>query len=553
MRFLSVCSGIEAASVAWEPLGWVPVGFAEIEPFPSAVLAHHYPAVPNYGDFTRFLPAEGNSSPIPIPEADLLVGGCPCQSFSVAGKRRSLEDYRGNLTLAFADLFHVGSFRYAVFENVPGILSTKDNAFGCLLGRLVGHDAPLQPGRGNRWTNAGVVSGPLAVVAWRVLDAQYFGVAQRRRRVFVCVSRGAGNWAAAEALLPVGECVSRHPPTRRQAGEGTAADVARSLRGRSNASHRADSDTYIPDRAVSVPLTARMIQSLGPRDVEEGALVAEVVPINTQIATRHEALGEGTGFGIGETGDPAFTLQSAHSHGVFAPEVVGALDTECGFGKATDQMVRNGHILAAPDRLENAVPQDLRNREGKAGGGKGPLLSENQSLTLATANDQVVFALTTEQTPKFADNIAMTVTKGSPTGGGHPQAVVAPSVTGGPPFSRTGNERVEAEALVVAIQERAVSENPENGPQGAGFRTDGAAYTLEARHHAQAVASASLRPRRLTPRECERLQAFPDDYTLIPWRKGMAPDGPRYKALGNSMCVNVMRWIGQQIAAVTHA
>lgn len=212
MRYVSVCAGIEAATVAWHPLGWTPVLFSEIEAFPCAVLRHHYPDVPLIGDFTQLLdPA------FPCPAADLLVGGTPCQAFSVAGKRLSLEDYRGNLSLAFADLS--ARFPWTLWENVPGCLSTHDNAFGNLLGRLVGYDAALDAPDGKRWPGAGVVEGPTGVAAWRVLDAQWFGVAQRRRRVFVLIGRGAGAWAAADALLPLGESVSRHPPARRTAGE----------------------------------------------------------------------------------------------------------------------------------------------------------------------------------------------------------------------------------------------------------------------------------------------------------------------------------------------
>jgi DNA (cytosine-5)-methyltransferase 1 len=193
MRFGSVCSGIEAASVAWHPLGWQAAWLSEIEPFPSAVLKHHYPDVPNLGDMT-LLPDRIASGEVEAP--DLFCGGTPCQAFSVAGLRKSLDDARGNLSLVFCEIANAIDNRrqdaglvpgIIFWENVPGVLSTKDNAFGCFIAGLAGETDPVEPPRG-KWPNAGVVLGPQRTVAWRVLDAQYFGLAQRRRRVFVIAS-----------------------------------------------------------------------------------------------------------------------------------------------------------------------------------------------------------------------------------------------------------------------------------------------------------------------------------------------------------------------------
>ena len=194
LRFGSVCSGIEAASVAWNPLGWEAAWFSEIEPFPCAVLQHHYPNVRNVGDMTK-LPELILSGEVEAP--DMLCGGSPCQSFSVAGKRCSLDDERGNLSLVFCEVANAIDAIRSVqrkqpsiifWENVPGVLNTKDNAFGCFLGELVGADAPLSSGTNNKWPSAGYVAGPKRQAAWRILDAQYFGVPQRRRRVFVIAS-----------------------------------------------------------------------------------------------------------------------------------------------------------------------------------------------------------------------------------------------------------------------------------------------------------------------------------------------------------------------------
>lgn len=198
IRFGSVCSGIEAASVAWNPLGWEAAWFSEIEPFPCAVLKHHYPDVPNLGDMTT-LPERILSGEVEAP--DVFCGGTPCQSFSIAGLRKSLSDARGNLALVFCEIADVIDAIRSIqrkrpvtvfWENVPGVLNTKDNAFGCFLAGLVGSDFPLTS-EATRWPRAGFVVGPKRSAAWRVLDAQYFGLAQRRKRVFVVASATGGG------------------------------------------------------------------------------------------------------------------------------------------------------------------------------------------------------------------------------------------------------------------------------------------------------------------------------------------------------------------------
>jgi DNA (cytosine-5)-methyltransferase 1 len=188
LTYGSVCSGIEAASVAWHPLGWRASFLSEIEPFPRAVLAHHYPEAPLHGDFTTI--EAGQYEPI-----DLLVGGTPCQSFSVAGLRGGLADDRGNLALEYLRLADRLRPRWLVWENVPGVLSSNGGRdFGAILGGMV------ELGYG---------------VAYRVLDAQFFGVAQRRRRVFVVGC--AGDWRASVAALIEHQSLreaaapSRHP------------------------------------------------------------------------------------------------------------------------------------------------------------------------------------------------------------------------------------------------------------------------------------------------------------------------------------------------------
>lgn len=229
LTFGSVCSGIEAASVAWNPIGLRAAWLAEVDKFPSAVLAHHYPDTVNLGDMTQ-IAERVLSGEVSAP--DILVGGTPCQAFSVAGMRGGLSDERGALTIKYVELADaiddIRSNRgepesIIVWENVPGVLSSKDNAFGCFLGALAGEDCELQPA-GKRWTNAGCVYGPKRAIAWRVLDAQYFGLAQRRKRVFLVAS--ARDGFDPEKVLFEFDSVRRDSAPSRSAGESIAGFAA---------------------------------------------------------------------------------------------------------------------------------------------------------------------------------------------------------------------------------------------------------------------------------------------------------------------------------------
>jgi DNA (cytosine-5)-methyltransferase 1 len=383
--FGSVCSGIEAASVAWHPLGWQAAFYAEIEPYPRTVLQHHYPEVPCHGDFTTI--QNGQYRPI-----DLLVGGTPCQSFSIAGLRGGMADARGNLALEYLRLADRLRPRWLVWENVPGVLSSNGGRdFGSFLGGL----AEL----GYGW-------------AYRSLDAQYFGLAQRRQRVFVVGY--LGDWRRAAAVLFESASLRGHPAPRRKAGQEAAPTLA-------CGSYPTGGRTYGLDVDTCESLVARCLDAHPNRLDGE----SETFVVAHTLRQRHDAGEDGTGRGT--------------------PLVVGTLT-------------------------------------GNGGAHSG-----------------------------FKDELGL--------------------------------------VPVYAIQERAVSENPNAGPQGKGWQ-ENTSYTLEARHHAQSIAH-QMGVRRLTPRECERLQGFPDDYTLIPYRGGMAADGPRYKALGNSMAVPVMRWIGRRIERQT--
>lgn len=309
LKYGSVCSGIEAASVAWEPLGMAPSWFSEIEQFPSAIIKHHWPLVQNLGDM-RGLALRIRAGEVEAP--DVLVGGTPCQAFSVAGLRGGLNDRRGQLTLTYVDILNAidqqrpNEEAVCVWENVPGVLSSRDNAFGCFLAALAGEDVPLKP-PGRKWENAGCVFGPQRAIAWRVLDAQYFGMAQRRKRVFVVASARKGFDPA--SVLFESEGVRRDTPPSREAGEGPTTGAndgftfSRTVGaldtqcGLSQQTHQSfSSGHYVLERPVRGTLTARMFNALGARDVEEGALIPfsaynqsiESAGISQAVASRND-------------------------------------------------------------------------------------------------------------------------------------------------------------------------------------------------------------------------------------------------------------------------
>ena len=341
MIYGSVCSGVEAASLAWEPLGWNPAWFAEIEPFPSAVLAHHWPHVTNLGDMTKIATAVLKGD---VVAPDILVGGTPCQAFSVAGAREGLADDRGFLTIKYVELANAIDQKRAaagavpcitVWENVPGVLSSKDNAFGAFLGFLAGEDCELVP-PGKKWENAGCVLGPQRAIAWRILDAQYFGVAQRRRRVFVVASaregfdpakvlfecegvrrdsapsREAGKEVATLTANGVGTCGA--DDNQGQAGHLITAFGQNNTSGPVNVSHALNAHSG-PHGRLDFESETFLVQAVnGTQDPDTSV---EPTPINLQVIVRHESLGRATGFGLGEPGEAAYTLGANHMHGIW--------------------------------------------------------------------------------------------------------------------------------------------------------------------------------------------------------------------------------------------
>jgi DNA (cytosine-5)-methyltransferase 1 len=429
VRYLSVCSGIEAATVAWHPLGWTPAAFSEIEAFPRAVLKHHYPDVPLHGDFTTIRGDEYGA-------IDLLVGGTPCQSFSVAGLRGGMDDERGQLALQFLRLLDRSRARWMVWENVPGVLSSNGGRdFGSFLGGLV------ELGYG---------------FAYRVLDAQHFGVPQRRRRVFVVGH--LGDWRRAAAVLFERHSLSGHPAPRREKGQAAPTIPSRSSAG----------GGLIP-------------QGYG----------GETAP------TLNAAFGSKLG------------LDNQHIDSGAGLFVAHSLRAE-GFDASEDGTGRGTPLVPV------AFAQNSRDEVREIGGNIAGALAAEPGM-----KQQTYIAFTAKDHGADASDISPTLRSGSHSGS-HANGGVMPAVA----FADCFNGKL-------------------TGDVAATMGTRGSSETASGPTLMQQSAV-----RRLTPREGERLQSFPDDYTAVPYRRKPAADGPRYKALGNSMAVPVMRWIGERIAKV---
>ena len=625
----SVCSGIEAASVAWEPLGFRPEWFSEIEAFPSAVLDHHWPHVTNLGDMTK-IAAAVRAGKIPAP--DIGVGGTPCQAFSVAGARAGLSDPRGQLTISYVELADaIDDTRTAagkqpaifVWENVPGVLSSKDNAFGAFLGLLAGEDCELQP-PGGKWKNAGFVHGPKRTIAWRVLDAQYFGVAQRRRRVFVVASartdfdpkkvlfesegvrrdtapsRGPRTAVAALTANGVGTCGA--DDNQGQAGHLIAAF------GGGNCSGALD---------VAACLTAR-----GQRiDFEVETFLAQY---------------SSTGQGAWAEGPGTLRAREQESHEHLAVMGVQAEPFETPWDNQEKRIhdVRRGTYPTLSSRSNGGGTVDgyIAYPVHTVHGTQDPDTNVELAHTLGRNNgaENAVFAFNSKDHGQdVAEEIAPTL-RAAGHGDSHANAGAPPAVAYGfqPRIARNGRgdmgdvcHALTAEAgetgkgdsaphVAVAFAENSRAEvrleggdgqitgalSTGGGKVGQGYpavvafqergRADGRsleingdlAYALTAPNgggraqERNIVDFRTMAVRRLTPVECERLQGFPDNHTLIPVEKRkqitadeyaylrhhfpemtaeqaykLAADGPRYKAIGNSMAVPCMEWIGMRI------
>ena len=543
VSFLSICSGIEAASVAWEPLGWRAVGFAEIEPFPSKVLARHWPRVKNHGDFTAIDLAK-------VPPVDILCGGTPCQAFSIAGKRLSMADARGNLSLSFVALAHElarsHGLKNAVWENVPGCLSTPDNFFGCFLSALVGGDDPLEPPEARwghvcgfepgsynvhktfgwqscRWPCEGMVEGPLARAAWRIFDAQHFGLAQRRARVFLVVDFGNGADPAKVLFEPLG--LRGNPAPRRAAGEG----LAGTLDARVGGGGGLGTDFECAGGLQPVCLA----HGQGGAEIAEGLATTltcnHEAPIVFDGAWRaYRTSGNAGAWDTGDRVDALTTGTDPASHIIahtLRAEGFDAGEDGTGRGIPLVPVAFSSKDFGADASVDLSPTLRSMGHDGSHANGGGQVA--------------VAFDLRGREGGASFEGPHDTANIRAASGGSSKSYVVAPmGHNGGPDL---------ASDTVFAIQERAVSDNPDAGPGGKGVQAD-LAYTLEARHHVQAGATRWA-VRRLTPKECARLQGFPDGHTAIEVGGKPAADGPQYKSYGNSWAVNVARWIGERIDA----
>lgn len=503
ITFGSVCSGLEAASVAWTPLGWRAAWLAEIEPFPCAVLAHHYPDVPNLGDMTKVAALVRDGF---VPAPDVFCGGTPCQAFSIAGLRNSLDDERGNLSLVFCEIADEIDARRAAtgllptvvfWENVPGVLSTKDNAFGCFLAGLAGEDDPIEP-PGGKWAYAGCVYGPARTVAWRTLDAQYFGVAQRRRRVFVVASAREG-FDPAQVLFEF-DGVRRDSPPSRQTGQDAAAGTLRSTDGGSDVDH---------------------------------ACAGQLQPVGADGGVICMAHGQG-GAEISVERSPTLTCNheapiafDSRQDCVSSSDVFGALGSSSPQAQAV-AFSCNDH--GADATVELAPTMRAMGHQGSH----------------ANAGGQLAVCIT----GAITHTLKAEGFDASEDGTGRRQPIVAA-------FAENSRAEIRLEG-------------------GDGSRTDALSTGGGKPGQGTPMVMAGMAVRRLTPRECERLQDFPDDYTLIPFGRTVRPekldqdwikylmrggamtreqvvraaaDGPRYKATGNSWAVSNVAWLGRRIDA----
>ena len=485
MRYLSVCSGIEAATVAWHDLGWKPAAFSEIEKFPSQVLQHHYPDVPNLGDMTNFKEWNLNES------IDILVGGTPCQSFSIAGLRQGLQDPRGNLMLTYLGILDKFRPKWCVWENVPGVLSSNGGRdFGSFLGAL----------------------GELGYgFAYRVLDAQNFGVAQRRRRVFVvgCL----GDWRSATEVLFEPESLRGDIKKGREKREETSNTITTGIGSRLDG----QIDQFVVGSGTNPELMSNLNASDGQKWgcnqwVDEGKCIVSTYQGNqeTDIAatlqtTCHE-YSRADGFKT-----VVYENHPADSRVTEMGETCSTVAARWGTG--------GGNV---PLAIKSYALQGSMIGRAEKNGPQGDGVNEDISFTLNTTDRHAV---------------AHTY---SPQAIGH---IVENDLAGCITKNSGGGGETQNPAFVVASTFK-IRGGCEGGGKGY-LGQDEKAFTISTvqdqnLHHHMAV-------RRLTPVECERLQGFPDGYTDIKLNGKQTPDGGRYKALGNSMAVPVMAWIGKRI------
>lgn len=482
MRYLSVCSGIEAASVAWHDMGWTPVGFSEIEPFPCEVLKQRFPNVKNYGDLTNY--EQWDIEPGTV---DVLVGGPPCQAFSVAGLREGMADPRGNLSLIYFGLVKRIKPKWIVYENVPGLLSARSGSdFSSLISALA------ECGYG---------------FAWRMLDAQHFALAQRRQRVFLVGCR-TGDWRHPAAVLFDGPSSFGHFKKGEDEGKETASS--------SGAGAGSPSRINCQPDGISGTVTNKWHKgSGGPAGDEHYNLLVGGVKGQSHWngSDVHPTLNQSNS----GNGSPGYSNQELFAQGGsgLVPALPIAFKVRCG-GEYT-----------------GAKGGEVRSNER---GGTGMLHYEDKTFTVAATQDQFVATPNQVLYENHPNDSRVT--------GPH---TVAPTIaarfgTGG------GNVPFVQDITAVAFQPGNLARRAGSDPSTEVFPTLSKDSGDQNPHVATPMAV-----RRLLPSECEALQGFPKDWTRISWKgkpPEQCPDGPRYKAIGNSMATNCMKWIGRRIQLV---
>lgn len=471
MRYISLFSGIEAATVAWHHLGWECAAVSEIDPFCCTLLKHHYQYIPNLGDVTKI----SRSQIEDLGPIDLVVFGSPCQDLSIAGKRAGIQGKRSGLFFAAMHVVRWSGARFALWENVPGAFSSsRGRDFAAVVGELVGVEPDVPDGG---WSNSGVALGPDGFLEWCVLDAQFFGIPQRRRRIFAL--RDSGNWADRPPILLERESLCRDTPARRKAREEVAGCLGGGTGERGWCNDLDRSGAF-----VSMSLNAK--GGSGRMDGESETFVA------------HTLRGDGCDASEDGTGRGTPLVPTAFSPKLLEGENGTFVASGCGYwneSASAETLGTQGRALYEGTAIVgHHFPTAFSAKDH--GADAGPLAPTLRAMphdrSHANAGGQVAVC--------FESRIAR-------NGRGGPSELVPP---------------LKAQS-------------------GGSGRGDGAPLL---------AVSGTLAVRRLTPRECERLQGLPDDYTLIPYRGKPAADGPRYRAIGNSMAVPVMRWIGERIQLV---
>lgn len=532
MRYLSVCSGIEAASVAWHDLGWTPVGFSEIEKFPSESLVKRFPDVPNFGDMTRF--KEWN---LDRDTVDIIVGGTPCQSFSVAGLRKGLDDPRGNLALSFVSMVEFYQPEFFIWENVPGVLSSNAGRdFGSLL-TAVGYI-------GYGW-------------AYRVLDAQYFGVPQRRRRVFL-IGHISGDPRRAGEILIESQSLRGYPQKSRKPRQKTSSGAESSTDSESHswpATITGTIDAHYGDKMglenqhINSGATLFVPYAFNPADVRLSSDVAFSDKTGTLLASMHK------------NGDNQQCVLYTHhpSDGRLTeePDTSGTLTAHMGTGGGNTPLVQ--HIFRKSTRPRCKDGEETWVDDGVANTLNCFDIGDIQSTNLAVQPIALAENTIGRQPLNGGNGDGFTV--GGPMytlnatgvhgvahshafkirGGGNGDGSRGGHVGGTGGTGYLGQD--EMAFTVAASQDQYVAHDVANtlrANPGSGFRSDGS--PVESLVYVND--SHNWIVRRLMPIECERLQGFPDNWTDV---RTDTPDGPRYKAIGNSMAVPVMAWLGKRI------